>query len=232
MISFTTPSVILRSRDVGAYDRLYTVYTRDRGKLAVRAVSIRKQTSKLLGSMNPHAVLTLYVIAQRRFTLGGAVIVENFDLLNASLISQWALQHIRELIDVLTQVEFHDTKLFDIIRGGYQSLAEYKGNMSRTIAYVTTFDMHVLSQLGLLPNLATADGKKEFLKNIPPSLLKHAEQLLKMLDISSNGLHITISLRHALELYGFMRSFMLAHDIEELSTDALLKDLVSNKILR
>lgn len=59
--SITVETIVLKSHDVGEADRFCILFTREKGKLAVRARGVRKLGSKLGGHLLPmrHAQLTL-----------------------------------------------------------------------------------------------------------------------------------------------------------------------------
>ena len=63
-VHYRTQGIILRKQDMGEADRVFTVFTKDFGKLKLRAVSERKITSKLRGG------LELFYLAEIEFIQG------------------------------------------------------------------------------------------------------------------------------------------------------------------
>lgn len=58
---------ILARRDIGEWDRLYTAYSRERGRCAFRARGIRKATSKLAPFLMPFAPLSCEILGNGRY---------------------------------------------------------------------------------------------------------------------------------------------------------------------
>lgn len=236
MISFTTPGVILRSRDVGSYDRVYSVYTLDRGKLLVRAISIRKNSSKLQSSMQSYALLMLYIIAQRRFTLGGVVINQSFANIEQSLIAQWALQHIREVVDELTKPEHHEAQLFALLTQTYPQINRHDLTLPQALLGVAWFDLMLLRILGFIPDLSNKEGQA--------TLLRHRISSLKLGEAQQKTLFFLVNekvgpawespqtLQDTLAVYVFVRELLHHHELNRIATDTLLKELLSSKKLR
>lgn len=58
---YKTEGIILKSAERGEADRLFTIYTREYGKIQARARSVRKQESKLKGFLEPltHSIFAL-----------------------------------------------------------------------------------------------------------------------------------------------------------------------------
>lgn len=154
MISFTSPSFVLRSSDVGNADRLLQVLTRDRGVLSVIAKGITKPESKLRASAGQHMLLETYIIAQRRFTLGGSVIQDPYPHIRTSYGAFWFADHCAELMLQLLEKEYHDPQLFDFFQATLD-LCNRRANspIERFIISAVSFDLHVISHLGLAPRL-------------------------------------------------------------------------------
>ena len=51
VVYYRTQGIILRKQDADEADRVFTIFTKDFGKLKLRAVSERKITSKLRGGL-------------------------------------------------------------------------------------------------------------------------------------------------------------------------------------
>lgn len=232
MISFTTEAIILRSRDIGSYDRVYTVYTKDRGKLFVRAISIRKAESKLQSSMNAHALLNLSIIAQRRFTLGGVVIIERFDYFSETLFLQWLHQHVREMVDLCTKPEFHDEQAF-LVALSFLTKLKNCASLEQAVHEAIVLDLHLLAHFGFLPDLSTDSGRKAFFtpgsqRGLNPD--QQSTQLIHAYSEPQTPRHLPLTT--AVHAYAIVQAFIRTLDIEPLKSDSLLRQLVSSKTLR
>lgn len=154
MISFSTPSFVLRSSDVRDSDRLFVLLTRDRGVLPVIAKGILKPESKLRSSVAPHMLLETYIIAQRRFTLGGSVIHNPYKNIRASYPAFWAAEHAAEIILQLVEQEYHDEEVFELFHMGLHLLDQHAdASVERMMVFAISFDLHLLTRLGFAPRL-------------------------------------------------------------------------------
>ncbi|MFA5030469.1 MAG: DNA repair protein RecO [Patescibacteria group bacterium] len=246
MVSFTTPAFIVRSTDVGAADRLYTLYTRDRGKIDVIAKGIRKAESKLQSSMQVAAELEVYVIAQRRFTLGGSVIREVLPEIFSSLPALWAFQHALDIVHTLTQHEHPDKAVFELLKSFLRTLNLHHRAQPERILYSTvSFDVHLLGVLGHAPALGIADedddryalrsGGLYFRKDmagLPYQLItKEGRSLLRFAQHKSFEDCFMVVIRPAQadmqRLY--MRVLLEEYDAASLSSDRTIKDFLPSK---
>jgi|GEM_PF-5629559 len=246
MVSFTTPAFILRSVDVGVKDRIYSLYTRDRGKIDVLAKGIRKADSKLQSSMQVAALLEVYVIAQRRFTLGGSIIREADPELLHSLPRLWAFQHALDVVNRLTQQEHIDVALFERLERFFLTLRDHSDAAPERLLYATvSFDLHVLHVLGHAPRLRTnekddtfsalrSDGLHRFsdvahqpyrkISTETRSLLRFAQQ-----KEPSDCFRVGISLVQAIDQHACMRVLLEDYDAANLASDCTMKDFLFQK---
>lgn len=246
MISFTTPAFIVRSTDIGAVDRLYTLYTRDRGKLDVIAKGIRKAESKLQSSMQIAAELEVYVIAQRRFTLGGSVIREVWQTIFSSLQAMWAFQHALDVVHALTQQEHKDTSVYVLLKNYLHALSMNIHAPSERIAYSTiSFDLHLLGALGHAPALGRskeddrafalrAGGlhEKKDIAGLPfHPVTKDGRTLLRFAQEKSfeDCFRVAIRWTQAHEQRSYMRALLEEYDASTLSSDRTFKDFFGLK---
>lgn len=245
MISFSGSAYLLRYRDQGETDRVYTVYSRDRGKLDVVAKGIRKAESKLQSSTVFLQELEIYVIAQRRFTLGGSIIKVSFPKIIASLEKMWAGQHILEVVERLTPFEHPDQGLFDSISSAFAILnVTKKTSLERLVFFVSAFDMLLFKHVGIAPQLYPKKGESEeglvFLRSdgihqtaranklpglrITPTtrtLLRFAQQ--KSLE---ECLAVSLTLEQSRAVFQAVRVFLEDHMTSPLKTDALLREMI------
>jgi len=72
-------AIILSSRDIGEFDRLYAMYTLEQGLVRTVARGVRKSTAKLAGHLEPGTLSEVYV-ARSRGTgqIVSAIMLDNF----------------------------------------------------------------------------------------------------------------------------------------------------------
>lgn len=109
-------SVILKKRDVGESDRLYTFYSREAGKAQAFARGIRKPAAKLAGQLENFSAVSLIVMRSRGTgNIKSAVsehipfrIKSNFNALRSAFFAA-------ETIDRLVEVEEPESRIFDLL---------------------------------------------------------------------------------------------------------------------
>ncbi|MBI2552308.1 DNA repair protein RecO [Candidatus Uhrbacteria bacterium] len=76
-MTYNTTGIILRYRDIGEYDRIYSVLTADHGKVDAWAQGVRKPQSKLVAHLQPLYLCDLMFARGRRFDRIAQVRVQN-----------------------------------------------------------------------------------------------------------------------------------------------------------
>jgi DNA repair protein RecO (recombination protein O) len=116
-------AIILSSRDIGEFDRIYTLYSRESGLLRVVGKGVRKQTAKLAGHLEPGTLSEIYVARSRgmgqitsAITLDEFKEIKNdFELLNKALeIFQFFVKNFSE--------EEKDERIFNLLKSFLENL--------------------------------------------------------------------------------------------------------------
>ena len=151
---YTTKGIVLSERGIGEADRIYSILTRDLGKLHVKAIGVRKSVSKLRGNIEP-------------FTISSISFVKGKDYWR--LISAQALQNISatpavagplSLLDKLVQGEEPNPELFDVIEQ-FAINTDQNDDM-----FETCLVSQILYHLGYLKEADLILDKKELIKAI------------------------------------------------------------------
>lgn len=114
-MTYRLTGIILRRRPIRETDRLYTVYTRERGKVELLAQGTRKIQSKLAGTLETISILNIQAARGRTFDrLTSAEVIESFPgITSASQIS--ATLAVFALADDLTRGGEQEEALFDLL---------------------------------------------------------------------------------------------------------------------
>jgi DNA repair protein RecO (recombination protein O) len=73
-------AIILSSHDVGEFDRLYILYTKEIGVVKAMGRGVRKQAAKLAGHLEPGTLSEVYVARARGMgQIASAIALNNFD---------------------------------------------------------------------------------------------------------------------------------------------------------
>ena len=143
----TTPSILLRSRDVGEADRVYTFYTRDHGKIEALATGVRKAKSKLAAHCMEHTVIRCtFFPGRERMRLVQAHEEKRYRV--RTLFSFAVAAYAREAVDVMTKPGITDATIFDFFIRLFAGLEKQKAT---PMLLLHAFLFHFLSALGYRP---------------------------------------------------------------------------------
>ena len=151
---FKTKGIFIKKEDCGEADQEFTVFTREFGKIKVRARSIRKISSKLRTGADLFYFSEIDFVQGRAYkTLTGALSVEKFSLFRKEPYRLSVAYQVSEAIDKLTGLEERDIALWRLLLATFkrlncQSLA--KENYSLLLSY---FLWNLIFILGFSPDL-------------------------------------------------------------------------------
>ena len=147
---YTTAAIVLSRFDLGEADRVLTVITPNAGKLKVIAKGIRRPTSRIGGSLEPFAELTVALARGRTFDVVTQVSVEHAWLnLRDSLEAAATAWYLAELADRSLEERHAAEPLYALLRRAYELLdvAMAPGRVARW------YEMHLLDELGMRPEV-------------------------------------------------------------------------------
>ena len=122
-IHYRTDGFFLKKKDRGEADQLFTIYTKDFGKLEIFGKAIRKIKSKL------RAGAEIFYLSQIEFiqgkthkTLTDAILIEKFPETRKNLEKLRISYKIAEVADELIKGEEKDEKIWQLITGTFKKL--------------------------------------------------------------------------------------------------------------
>ncbi|MBI4138208.1 MAG: DNA repair protein RecO [Candidatus Wildermuthbacteria bacterium] len=125
-LRYKTQGVILQRKDVGEAHRVFTVFTKEFGKVLVWAVSERKIGSKLRGGLELFSLSHLeFVEGKERRVLVEAICLEQQVFLKNDLRKIQAAQGMCEFLDRLVGEEQGDLELWDLLRSSFAELKDH-----------------------------------------------------------------------------------------------------------
>lgn len=143
-------AVILRTIDIGEADRLCILFTKDAGRFAARARSVRKPGSRLGGTLLPFRHITVELSrSESHNTITGAVDRGDLPPVSASFSAYVKLQQGIDLLLALTDDDESQPAVFDLI------LQFIRLSMEPDHSPLTAFKLRLLHLLGLLPDSAS-----------------------------------------------------------------------------
>ena len=147
---YTTDAIVLSRFDLGEADRVLTLITPAGGKLKAIAKGIRKPTSRLGGSLEPFAELTVALARGRTFDVVTQVSVGHAWLrLRDDLESAATAWYLAELADRSLEERHAAEPLYALLRRAYE-LLDAGMAPSRVARW---FEMHLLDELGVRPEV-------------------------------------------------------------------------------
>jgi DNA repair protein RecO (recombination protein O) len=147
---YTTDAIVLSRFDLGEADRVLTLITPAGGKLKAIAKGIRRPTSRLGGSLEPFAELTVGLARGRTFDVVTEVRVGHAWLnLRDSLESAATAWYLAELADRSLEERHAAEPLYALLRRAYELLdaGMAPGRVARW------YEMHLLDELGQRPEV-------------------------------------------------------------------------------
>jgi DNA repair protein RecO (recombination protein O) len=147
---YTTDAIVLSRFDLGEADRVLTLITPSGGKLKAIAKGIRRPTSRLGGSLEPFAELTVALARGRTFDVVTQVSVGHAWLkLRDDLESAATAWYLAELADRSLEERHAAEPLYALLRRAYELLdaGMAPGRVARW------FEMHLLDELGVRPEV-------------------------------------------------------------------------------
>jgi DNA repair protein RecO (recombination protein O) len=154
-------AIILASRDVGEYDRIYLIYTLEQGLLKAVAKGVRKPAAKLAGHLEPGTLSEVYVAKSRGMgQITSAITLESFSNLKNDFakLSEF-LKISRFILKNFSEGE-KDERIFEFLKEfleiiGQKSYPKTKpwGNPQELVLGVEAFWWKLFDALGNRPEI-------------------------------------------------------------------------------
>ena len=122
-VHYRTEGLIIKEEDRGEADRLFTIYTKDFGKLKILGRAIRKIKSKLKGDFQLFSFTELEFIQGKTYkTLTDAILIKNFFEIKKDLRKLKIIYQIADALDNLVKGEEPDEKIWKLLLGVFDKL--------------------------------------------------------------------------------------------------------------
>lgn len=145
MRNLKVDGIVLKRRNAGEADRILTVFTRQFGKLSIKAVGVRKIVSRRASHIEPLNITTLGLYkGQGMHILTEATCVDSFDAVKSDLAKVGLAYHMCELVDALCPENQEHTAVFELL---YQTLQQLS-QVNESMPLIHEFELELLSLLG------------------------------------------------------------------------------------
>ncbi len=143
---YKTEGIIIKRINLGEFDRLLTIYTKDFGKILVRAKAVRKNQSKLRGHLELFLNSHLLIAPGKNLDIiTGAETIESFPRLHQQLPCLATTYYLSEIIDKTVIGPERDEKIWQLVLNSFRELDKEKTE-PKTI--VNNFEKQLLELLG------------------------------------------------------------------------------------
>lgn len=181
MNSFKTEGIVVKRRNFNEADRILTIFTKNKGKVTVKAKGVRRIASK----RSPHTELLNYGVFNL-YQAGGessmpilteVETIENYSDLKKDLKRIGLAYHFCELIDSLCAENQENEEIFILLNQALKKISD--DNRLDLISY--RFELKLLKLLGFYRETAIlqADETQEYIESILERRLKTKQILHK-----------------------------------------------------
>jgi len=144
----------LKKEDRGEADRLFTIYTKDFGKLEILGKAIRKTSSKLRSGMEIFYLSEIEFIQGKIYkTLTDAILIEKFQNLRKNLERLEIAYKISEDLDNFVKGEEPDQKIWRLLTEVFEKLNNPQPTTHNLQLIYYYFFWNLISILGYKPEL-------------------------------------------------------------------------------
>ena len=153
-VHYRTRGIVLKKEDQGEAEQLFTIYTKDFGKLEILGKAIRKISSKLRAGIDIFYLSEIEFIQGKTYkTLTDAILIENFKNIRKDLKKLNIASKISEVLDNLVKGQEPDQKIWQLLKETFRELDKLEiGNWKLKIIYYYFF-WKLFSILGYQPEL-------------------------------------------------------------------------------
>lgn len=223
MPTFKTDGVVLRRENYREYDKIFTIYTKDYGKINATASGVRKVKSKQAGHLEPFTWSEfMFAFGTRRVNrLATSVTLNSFPRVRKSLSKISIANYCIDVLDSATHTDSTDSAVFTLLTHVLHALEKTEAYPQRDTLLGRVFAFKLLSHLGYKPELlncivcdiSIGTAEPLFFNALQGGLL-HKHCLTKAL----------YSLPVDTSILAMLHTF-LVHDFEYLTTLQVTKDM-------
>ncbi|MDP3710785.1 MAG: DNA repair protein RecO [bacterium] len=118
---YTTEGIVLKKTAVGEADALFTIYTKDYGKIRAMAQGVKKETAKLKGHLETLNLVQLgFVLGKNGERLTQASLLKHWPTIRVNWNKVSAINRVTDWIDRGCMVGEKDTELWSLLINNFQ----------------------------------------------------------------------------------------------------------------
>ncbi len=153
---YRTQGIIIKKEDRGEADQLFTIYTKDFGKLEILGRAIRKIKSKLRAGAELFYFSEIEFIQGKAYkTLTDAILIEKFKNIRKDLERLVIAYQISEVLDNLVKGQEPDKDIWNLLNEAFIKLNNLQLTTYNLQLIYCYFLWNLFSLLGFKPELST-----------------------------------------------------------------------------
>ncbi len=144
-----TEGIVLKKLDVGEHDALYSMYTRDFGKMRALAQGVRREEAKLRGHLEPLSLARVqFVIGRGGEKLIGATLADFFPRLRSREHTLLVAAEIAREVDIQCFPGEKDTQIWELLNHTFAVLDHEEFSEDDMSPFLTDFRARFRVSLG------------------------------------------------------------------------------------
>lgn len=179
MRTFKTEGIVIRRINFGEADRILTVFTKKNGKIPVKALGVRRISSK----RSPHTELLNFSNLTIHMGKGMPVLIEaqtvdDYSSVKENLTKVGFAYHLCELIDGLCAEGQEHPLIFDLFKQTLEKLSQDND----IVPIIHDFEVDLLTKLGFYSKIEASENLNTtaFIEQLLERKLKSKKLLLKL----------------------------------------------------
>ncbi len=146
--AYKTHGIVLRARNLGEADKIFTLFTGEHGKIDAVGKGVRRAKSQLSGKLEFMSEAALTMHRGRNLDIITGAQIERARWAAIVAPAGFATAHVlAELVDAFCELDFAMPEIYALLRGALQALAR----SSEPAIIVPRFELRLLVALGLGP---------------------------------------------------------------------------------
>lgn len=152
--TFRAQSIVIKKEPWRDFDRLYTLYTREAGKIQAIARGSRRSLSRMAGHLEPFLITDVMIARGRQIDkLAGSEEVRNYRNLDSSVEKVALLSYCFEVLNELTSYAQPDKRVYDLAKELLEIVEQNYLSCERSFLLARIFVLKLLCALGYEPEL-------------------------------------------------------------------------------
>lgn len=144
---YTTDGVVLKKIDSGEADAIFTIYTKEFGKIRAFAQGVKKEGAKLKGHLEPLSLSSVsFVLGRNGERLTHATLINHWPLIRSDLGKLKLAQEIAEAVDKSCFPGQKDEAVWEEIIKGFNFLEN--SGITADPEFLTSFKRRLSASLG------------------------------------------------------------------------------------